>query len=250
VVQSLDLAPILHQVAAHAGTFRGRQALLALVNDDNRGAELRAKTRVDRNQESRQQRRIRSLTTVDTGYFEAPLLTAVNVPMAENAAQATRQYELVEQAMLALSASGKVTNEPPRTRLREAALGLSYPPLYGAESNPYDTENLPQTDDDDFLHLNSLDDWSLEHVLQAEQVIQALLNVHNWATSNATQQWTPLLADLILGGAPKGRFHHLTDNYSIDQLESVHGEIRGSVQVARVRSITDPHGRMTFQFCL
>jgi hypothetical protein len=135
-------------------------------------------------------------------------------PIAASAEHTRTEYELVEQAMLALEG----TND-----------GLAPPPLYGATSSPWDTDTTPNTDDDEWLTLSS-EEWTLENILQADQVIQTLLQVHEWGNRTETRMWTPGLS-------------RIAHTISALELHLAHNEIRGSVKIVRVRSIFDPNGR-------
>ena len=137
------------------------------------------------------------------------------ISIAKTAEEARHEYELVEQATLALQ------NNP---------LNLTYPPLYGKDSNPMDTERISRTDDDDWLDL-APDDWSLESIIQAEQVIETLRNVKAWAGTDECMQWLPMLSEIGL----------TIDNDNL--LQSIYEEIHECVKILRVRSLTDPSGQ-------
>lgn len=134
-------------------------------------------------------------------------------PIASSAEHARSEYELVEQAMLAL----------------EGTNGLISPPLYGATSSPWDTDTIPNTDYDEWLKLLP-DEWTLEHILQADQVIQTLLRVHKWGNRTETCKWAPALS-------------RIARTISAVELDLALSEITRSVEIVRVRSIVDPNGR-------
>lgn len=212
VVQSLDLAPVVRALANHAGTRRGREAILGWIGEEQTAARLPPSVS---EAVSAKRRRVtgsypKNIRHTDAKISQSRLSLA---PIATSAEQARIEYELVEQATLALEGSN----------------GLVFPPLYGATSSPWDIGMVPDTDDDEWLKLSS-DEWALEHIVQADQVIQTLLRVHQWGNLTETHAWTPGLSGIV-------------QTISAVELQLVHNEIRGSVEVVRVRSIVDPHGR-------
>ena len=66
------------------------------------------------------------------------------------------------------------------------------PPLYPADSGPLDVLTTVTTDDDEWLgfSLASFDDnhWTLEHILQAEQVVGKILNVYEWSQQDSVAE--------------------------------------------------------------
>jgi hypothetical protein len=112
----------------------------------------------------------------------------------------------------------------------DTTYNLAFPPLYGAESGPWDTTTIANTDDDEWLTLDA-DAWTLEHILQAEQVIDMLIKVKEWAMREESTTWMPSLAQLAL----------LIDEDNL--LPSLRDEISGTVEIVRVRSLTDPNGK-------
>ena len=217
IIGSLDLIPLLRGISDHAGTRRGRQALLALVGQDTDHLTTMASNVPARRRRVMQQYNNKRL---DSRKRQSEL-----VSIALSAEAARREYELVEQAMLAL-------NDAPGDETAD----LTYPPIYGIDSSPDDTSTCPDTDDDDWMWLPP-DELSLEHVLQAEQVIITLLEVKQWAQQTDVSTWLPGLSD-IGRGIPH------------DELLPVLSQIGSAVEIARVRSATDPDGRSTFIFRL
>lgn len=210
LIQSLDLLPLTRLVARHAGTRRGYNAILSLVNEKGSPSQS-IPFRQSFSQSSRRQR----------AYFVSKVKLSQRkdanelISIAKTAEEARHEYELVEQATLALQ------NNP---------LNLTYPPLYGKDSNPMDTERISRTDDDDWLDL-APDDWSLESIIQAEQVIETLRNVKAWAGTDECMQWLPMLSEIGL----------TIDNDNL--LQSIYEEIHECVKILRVRSLTDPSGQ-------
>ena len=162
-MESLDLLPLMEAVSLHAGTRRGRQSLLALVGADydeplqplsfpgkrNENHMLPAKSR--RLLENKDLPQSQRHTGVSRKY---------NSAIANNQQEAQQEYEAVAQAALLLKQK-------------------NYPPLYGSDSSPWDIENPAETDYDAWLELSARDS-TLEHVLQAEKVIETFQLVKDW----------------------------------------------------------------------
>lgn len=158
LIRSLDLVPLLDSVANHAGTRRGRQALLSLVGEAESQQRLLQKHFPSDGQAVSSRRQMMdslareggsdSTTVVEDTYEEVPDIVSVAASLTE----AQEEYKMTEQAMLALHNTN----------------GAAYPPLYGADSSPWDTA-IVDTDFDGWLTL-PIDEWTLEHVLQADQM--------------------------------------------------------------------------------
>jgi hypothetical protein len=214
--RALDLAPLLRGVASHAGTRRGRQGLLALVNEDsdNRYAQRLLDSYTGKVPAKRRRATDAEFnpTRSSAKISRSEIILA---PIADSAESARKEYERVEQASLA------IRNDIPN---------LTHPPVYGAESSPWDSSTVADTDNDEWLRL-PLDVWTLENIIQAEQVIDTLLEVKEWGISEESQTWIPLLSEIGL----------LIDKD--EDLRSVYDEISGTVEIVRVRSLTDPSGK-------
>jgi DNA mismatch repair protein MutS2 len=147
---------------------------------------------------------------------------------AASAKEAREQYDFISQALLVLQNLKNVT----------------IPPLYGYPSvdetatDPF-VATHQQEDFDDWMYLPA-EEWTLQHILEAEQLLSMLLQVRHWAEQEEVQTWTPLLADLVAGN----------DKAAWDDVEEVLREIKGSVVLRRVRSVMDPTGKSTFSFQL
>jgi hypothetical protein len=223
LIEALDLVPLIQKVAAHAGTRRGRQALLSLVEYDDDSSKSKGSGSLhSRNSQlvaSKKHRAVMENRRDSNGKKVTPPFSLKPCTSAE---QVRAEYDLMEQAAAAL----------------QGVQNTTFPPLYSAESNPYDTKTIPETDDDEWLlnhHKMAMEDWTLEHILQAEQVTAMLLRVAQWAARPEIQMWMPLLAEI---GA----------NIDTDAIAAIQDEIAGSVEIARVRSIMDPTGRSSFTF--
>jgi len=208
LVQSLDLAPVIRALSKHAGTRRGREAILGLVGEEQ-NAERPAiiiSESTEHYMSSKRQRVTRETQARTQRGTELSIARQSLVPIAMSAEEARKEYELVEQATLAL----------------EENYGLTVPPLYGATSSPWDTDTIADTDHDEWLTL-SFEDWTLEHVLQADQVIQTLLRVREWGGLSETQTWILSLSEIAQTIPRK-------------ELLPVHQEIQGAVEIVTKRS--------------
>lgn len=213
LVEALDLRPLMERVAEHTGTFRGRQAVLALVADvaEGRKADVLASPK------GKRQKWLQEALE-----FADRKRSFFRTSVANNVDAVQREYDRVAQATLALT-----PNE----------YNLTWPPLYGADSSPMDTAYRVDSDDDEWLRFGSADQFSLENVLQAEQVLRKLLQVHEWANQESHQTWLPLLTDVGL-------------RIEREPLQRALEDVQGSVAIQRVRSLTDPSGRSTYQIRL
>lgn len=214
LIRALDLTPLLNRVADHAGTKRGREVLLNLVKDNQKAPAAFSKT----NSLSRRERLIQSAKSTKshvTKIRSDSLSSRRLSPIASSAIEARKEYELVEEAILAIS---------------DEEYNLIYPPLYAVGSSPINVENVEITDDDEWLDLQS-DSWTLENLLQAEQIIRKLIKVKEWALLDPTQTWMPGLSNI---GCQIDESNNLPILYS---------EIEGVVDIVRVRTLNDPTGK-------
>lgn len=218
--QSLDLVLLLEAVSRHAGTRRGRQSLLALV-----GADYQEKpqpspfpSKISQDALSAKQRRLlsNSVGSDSKSGFSRSHSSAIAVD--KEAAQ--EEYDVVAQALSVLR-----NNED-----------CSYPPIYGSDSSPWDTENSAETDYDNWLEL-SAEESTLEHILQAEKLVETFVLVRDWAASAHVKEMAPTIAKIGRG-------------IETDELKPVLHAIAGTVKISRVRTLTDPGGKSTFNFQL
>jgi hypothetical protein len=134
-------------------------------------------------------------------------------PIAMSAIEARKELYLVEEAVAALM---------------DDTYNLTHPPYYAVDSSPWDTETLVYTDDDEWLELPA-DAWTLENLIQAEQVLRTLTSVKEWATRAESQTWLPGLSKI-------GR--QIDDGGN--RLPTLYSEISGAVEIVRVRTVADP----------
>ena len=209
LVQSLDLAPIIRSLSNHAGTRRGREAILGLVGEEHVADRLTVAPESDDVMSSKRRRVTTERQSKSIRETELSVARESLAPIASSAEQCREEYELVEQSMLMLQGTN----------------GLIVPPIYGATSSPWDTDTKVDTDHDDWLKL-PLEEWTLEHVLQAEQVVKTLLAVHEWGYQSETLTWTPGLSELA-------------QTISEVELRPVLDEIQGAVEISTKRSIVN-----------
>lgn len=208
LVQSLDLAPVIRSLSNHAGTRRGREAILGLIGEEQIAARP-PPVLVPESDLSSKRRRVTNRERQSESIRETELSIAREslAPIATSAEECRNEYELVEQAMLTLQGTN----------------GLTVPPLYGATSSPWDTDTKVDTDHDEWLKL-PFEDWTLENVLQAEQILKTLVAVHEWGNQSDTLTWTPGLSELA-------------QTISEVEFRPILDEIQDAVEIATKRSI-------------
>lgn len=232
LVDSLDLKPLLKMIASHTATARGRRALLALAGEDDDETSMSFRlTKRTATLSSRQRRAAAASQSLSRAKNKrVPFRTRI----AASADEVRQEYDLVRQALLILQ---QEEEQPPQ------GVTLSPPNLYNAsnlkESHPWKNtrHNSIESDDDEWLDFYDDSEFTLEDVLKAEQVIGMILRVNDWANRQEIQTWVPLLAEI--GG-----------RIDSDALRHVLQEIESTVEIVRVRSLTDPQARSTFQFRL
>ena len=205
LIDSLDLAQIIEEVARHTATRRGYSAFLSIIQRNHKTKTLST---------NRQQRFYDS--TKRTKESRLSLLA----PIAKSLEEVHSEYALVEEAALLL--------------VPENNTNLTCPPIYGEHSSPYDIDTIPQTDDDEWLDL-APEQFTAEHILQAEQVISNLLKIREWSQREEIQKWTPTIAQM---GSTIDKEENL--------LPSVYLDIAGNIQIVRVKSLTDPSGKSSY----
>ena len=236
----MDMNSILRKVIApYAGTKRGREALLSVVETENEEEEvnrnnivhhLRTWSNQNRGNKGQSFRSARQQRVLEQdagrgwdGLSSYTPKTSYSIPVASTLDEARKEYDLVSQAVMILDDnSGDVT--------------LPVPPFYGADSGPFDTNRQEDTDDDEWLAI-PVSEWTLQDILKADQVVQMLLRVYEWATLEETETWTPFLA-------------HIGSTINSTQLAELSEEIHGTVEIVRAKTVMDPSGRSSYQFRL
>jgi hypothetical protein len=261
LISSLDLVPLLQDVARHAGTRRGHESILSLVKQDNvsrrngKNGILGSSANPSMSSSSRKKQwldesAISSVrSSLDVTTLSRPLRKKDMRPMiaiAQTVEEIHREYQLVEEACLlllsetndgGLSAKDQQYN-PPK---------LSYPPLYGADSGPWDTGTIPQTDDDEWLYLPSTL-WNAEYVIQAEQVMNMLLQIKKWSRAEEITTWVPSLADMarrVFDGSDSSSDNNDGADHET-AIRAAYDDIKGAVEIVRVRSAVDPTGKSSY----
>lgn len=214
LIYGLDLAPLIRGVARHTSTYRGHEALLSLVSEDaeSTAGELGGRKGVDGISSRRQRAEASSFSHARQIRNHSRLVVA---PLASSAGEARQLYELVEAASLSLS---------------ENSLNLTHPPLYGADSNPWDTSIVEDTDTDRWIDLPA-DCWTLENILQAEKTLETLLLTKEWAMEETSTTWISGLS--YIGSAID------PNNILLDILT----DCKGRVEIVKVRTLASPSGR-------
>jgi MutS domain V len=274
LIASLDLVSIMKRVASRTATQRGRQALLDLVQEAapaesrRRGNDWTGQPSSS-SSSSRQRRAARTLGDADSASFgndehdgfANSKKKRLKLPMAQNAEEARRLYEEAAQAtILLLGGGGGTTMLPPIYGNNQAAadgtpMKQSSSPLPVFDLEGRFDESLD--DYDDWLEL-PLQEWTLEHIVQAEQVIQMLLRVHEWAASEPVMTMAPLLSREIISVSGYDDDDDDDDDTAaaengvrdVDILKPLLDEIAGAVEIVRVKTLTDPTGRSSFLFRL
>ena len=256
---ALDLVPVVDMVASYCGTYRGQQALYQLVGQDD--ATVRMRTTESRRALSGMSRTSRrrqlydtssptSVASVEDDNDDAALLmnekpirttyateistSGIDIcPIASSAHEVTDMYRFVVEATRYLEEFNDESNIHQR-----------FPPIYPMEATngPFDMvhrRNKVTSDDDDFLQFTTVNDdqWNLEHVLQADQVMAKLISLYDWSVRSKDES---VVKSLVVG-------HNGID---IDRLTKVWSIIHETVEIVRVRTLTDAWGQTTYQFRL
>ena len=220
LIHDLDLQPLMEQIAAHTVTFRGRRAVLRMVQPREKRPFVSSST--SSSPSSSRRRRVEM-----QGTFRRSVL---QLPLAANVREAREAYDMVAQAQHVLE-----QNKEQSTNVVTYPIAL--PPFY-LEEGPWDTHANDQvvSDDDEWLDLPVLE-WTLQDVLKAEKIIERLLELEKWLQSPNVTTWTPLLVSYA-------------NRIATPVLGNILEEISGCVKVARVTTATDPSGSRSFSFSL
>ena len=264
LVTALDLVPIIDMVASYCGTYRGQQALYKVVGQDD--VTKRARTHEKRGISGPVTSRKRQLydsviptygvgqsrTENDASTYanedgrSTTYATEISTrhtdicSIASSATEVMDLYRFVVEASRYLDGEGTKENR-------------TFPPIYpmDATNGPFDMatrKNKVNSDDDDFLQFTSAKDdgWTLEHVMQADQVIAKLISLFDWSVrSNVDNETASVIKSLVTGTTTA-----LRDGIDIDRLTKVWSIIHDTVEIVRVRTLTDAWGQTTFQFRL
>lgn len=222
LIDSLDLDQIIDEVAKHTTTNRGYESMLSLVQRKQTRNGSRSEFCDKKNRSGRRDRYKDYRPYIGRELIGESKVSFVS-PIAKSLEEVHSEYVVVEEATLLLTSTSNAAkngNEIPN---------LTYPPIYGEDSSPYDVCTIPQTDDDEWLYL-SPEEYTVEHILQAEQVIKKLLQIRQWSQQEAIQNFTPKLAQIASN----------IDGDDVNILSLVYGEISGNVEIIRIKSSVDP----------
>jgi hypothetical protein len=200
LVRTLDLSLVLARVADHCGTRRGRIGLLRHADPTAGGMNG-----VTRPGEGRRRRRLWT-TNVDNNDNDDdnPVSTIARSP--EEAIELWRYVEAAAQSI---------------------QQHQDWPPFYPKEG-PLDTSAAETvvTDDDEWLQYGSVDEFTLQDIWQAEQVIARLIQVHEWMEAH------PIF--------------NAVRTMDVVALEQAREAIRGTVSITKLRSVTGTSASYTF----
>ena len=238
LIESLDLEPLFQGVARHAATKRGKDALLRLVNRASPSSSSASPGGAISRREA--------ALAATNSYQRSPLETPSDpipdpiaiLSIAQSAAEASDEYELIRQATAALGSTRPSAPSLPGGSTSMGEVTLTLPPIYGGDTSPFDTTSPVTSDDDEWLPLalegfaGSLDK---EAILKADKVVERLLQVYEWATSSATVAAAPGISAI-------------GETICANQLQMLHDDTGGSVEIVRKRTISDPSGTKSFVF--
>lgn len=244
LVDSLDLYPLVQNVAKHAGTKRARDALMAIV--DHRVSVSEKKTLFNANYNNSKRNAMLSSMAGASSFSgsnngsntstrsTSSTSTSHIVKVAGDISDAHTEWELITEATRLLK--GRESNRPSDKKKSSLPLPLPLPPIYGADASasPWSmNHNDVDTDDDEWLqsvlagYRGSLE---LEQILQADMVVKRIVGSYEWAKNENIVARAPNLAEIFRG-------------VDIDLLKEVQNDIGGTVVIARgVKSINDPSG--------
>lgn len=264
LIAALDLAPVIDMVAAYCGTYRGQQALYRVVGQDDATKSLRTidKRGILEQSTSRKRQIYDSVISTSNGHVpednDAALFVNENSrsttyatelstsdirisPIASSANEARDMYRLVFEAARYLDGGGTSSSN------------RNFPPIYpiDATNGPFDLasrKSKVNSDDDDFLQFTTAKDdrWTLEHVMQADQVIAKLISLYDWSVrSDDDHETASIIKTLSIGSSNANN-----DGIDINRLTKVWSSIHDTVEIVRVRTLTDAWGQTTYQFRL
>ena len=226
-LRALELDQVLSDVAKWTSTRRGQQALQEFIlvrkEEEEKDKKLSSKFNFQQKQQHRQ----------------APARLPL-IQMAQTRSEAVVGYEQVEQARLCLNDNNDDGDDP------SSSLNLSLPPILRndlvdrATSQKETNKKQEEEENDDFdewLYLPS-EEWTLEHVVQAEQLLKRLLKTIEWSQEESITTWTPALAAIMTP------VYEYENNYYQETLTL----IQDAVDIRRVSTVQDISGRSSFSF--
>jgi hypothetical protein len=256
LITSLDLLPLLQEVARHAGTRRGYDSILSMAkHDPARKNGILGPSNISSMSSSNNRKKKWLAESTPTSFVRtSPAAEATSRPLrkvespplpaiAQSVEDIHRQYQQIEEATLLLSSDRNDATQRDNNENEYNQPQLPNPPIYGVDSGPWDTGTIPHTDNDEWLYLPA-GLWDAEHVIQAEQVINMLLQIKKWSHEGEIPTWVPSLAAMageVLDGGDKD------DDRGVETaVHEVYEEIKGTVEIVRVRSAMDPMGKSSY----
>lgn len=236
LIHELDLDAVIDLVAAHCGTFRGKQAILRLVQKSivsGRNADSMPGSSIS---------------------LRMSRILGMEIKQEESSTW-TRKRSLIKQMAICPIASSGQGIERAYLEVDEATRLLrlhQIPPLYAAEClGPQDLSGASissATDDDEWLDFSTPFDnrWTLEHILKAEQVISKIISVLEWLVSIANE--APSLSSTV--GKTISGANNVSVLTAINRLRTIKTKLEGAVDFKRIRTLTDSSARSSFQFTI
>ncbi len=256
LVDALDLYPLLENVARFTGTKRGRDALMYLVSHDESRYDNKGEFLATRNYESSKRKAMLSSMTASSSSSSS---FSANVDrngrlsvrrnssrhimkIADDASEAREEWARVQEAMNILQSQER-ENQPHQRRSNVQSTSMSQlkmciplPPIYAADSStPYASaaiggDGTIDTDDDEWLQqilAGFGGKLELEHILQADQIVNRILSTFAWANSSDGHQkdfskFAPNLCTLFD-----------SSGMDIEALKQLHSEIDNTVKIEK-----------------
>lgn len=233
---SLDLEPLMADIAKYTATKRGRDALLTLFRSNEPSKKsILVSSAVSKRKSILSSISIKGFNGNGAQYKCGDIEKIIKI--SDSLEEVQVEHQFVSNAMTILS--DIKTRQSPQS---DDTKLLSLPPIYIDGSSPWDLSDFADSDDDDWLVSllsgQSAQDLNLENVMQAEQNVKRIL---------ATYQWSHL---------HHMRMHHecfasLFREIDINALEAIYEEIKDKVKIVKgLRSFNDPSGTKSYEFKL
>ena len=269
LISSLDLIPLIEDIARHTATKRGYDMLLSLVNKKpsstapvlssfSPSPSRSSSSASDRLKRQQKRFQLDSILAARAEQQRQRRQEQYLVPVASSVGEVHHAYKLTEEAMSLLNNSSSTEGT--------AATTIKYPPLYGMDSDPWDVTNSQvKSDDDEWLYLPALD-WTVEDLFHAEQVLRRLLEVKRWGvrpvnqqnddrTDNGAKKYNPIISqeqkDHSGAESKSLLLHKMAQSIDPnDEIRDVFDIVKGTSEIVRVKSATDPTGTKSYQMKL
>ncbi len=255
LVDALDLYPLLEQVARYTGTRRGRDALMYIVSHDESRYDNKGEFLATRNYEPSKRKAMLSSMTASSSSSSFSANVDRNgrpffrrnsnkhiMKIAEDASEAREEWARVQEAMNILQSQQR-ENQPNQRRsgIQSAPKPkfqriITLPPIYAADSStPFASaamgdDGMIDTDDDEWLQqiLSGFGGkLELEHILQADQIVNRILRTFEWANSSDGGK------SHFSSFAPNLYTLFDSSDMDIEALKELHSEIEGTVKIEK-----------------